>query len=178
MYFNLILGGVVLIALCWLLLGGRGRKDKPADILQDEISKRRAVLEEGETAARQYRLLQEECLKGVERALQDMLAALPQADREAGLLSWKTGPQELLLYVKSRRECQSALERGGLAEPEEFVITWNIKDYDIQKLAAPLGRRMPAGLYCMRWGGDRRMEDSELIEFIRRLSGIIADRLV
>ena len=177
-YINLILGGVVLLALYWLLFGRRGRKDKPSEILQDEINKRRAVLEEGEAAARRYRILQEEHLKGVECALQDMLSALPPADREAGLLSWQSGSRELSLCVKSREECRSALEQGGLAEPEEFFITWDIKDYDIPRLAAPMGRRAPAGMYCMRWGGGRRMEDTDLIEFIRRISGIIADRLV
>ncbi|MDR1125029.1 MAG: hypothetical protein LBM64_03060 [Deltaproteobacteria bacterium] len=164
MYINLILGVLVLAAIVWLI-AGRRRKIGPADMLQDEIARRRAVQETGRKALDNFAALRSARLAGVAEGLESMRRALAASGLRADHLVWR--------QLDDRIE----LELGG----ELLVIRWDIRNLDLAQFAAadsaaalPLGAKAE---YSLAWPDRLRLTERDLSEFMRAVSSVIADKL-
>lgn len=164
MYINLILGVLVLAAIVWLI-AGRRPKPGPADMLQDEIARRRAAQEAGRKAMDNFAALRSARLAEVAEGLTSMRQALAQSGLRADLLSWR----QLDDHIE--------LELGG----ERLLIRWDVRNFDLDQFAAadsalslPLGARAE---YSLAWSDRTRLAERDLSEFMRAVSSVIADKL-
>lgn len=164
MYINLILGVLVLAAIVWLI-AGRRRKPGPADMLQDEIARRRAVQETGRKAMDNFAALRSAKLAEVAGGLESMRRALAESGLRADLLDW--------------RQLEDCIELELVGE--RLVIRWDIRNFDLDLFAAaesasslPLGARSE---YSLAWPDKVRLAERDLSEFMRAVSSVIADKL-
>lgn len=179
MHINLLVGLAVLLAVIWLVSGYRKSRVRPGDMLKDELEKRRLRQELAAKAEERLRLLRAERMKGMEEALQSMLEALSDEDRRAGVLTWRSEGEKIAVSVKKRGSgtAGSAAQDDPEGKDGTFCIRWDIREFDLDLLASsgPFGNM--AGEYVLQWKNGIQSRESDLGEFMRMVSEIIADRI-
>ncbi|MDR2503177.1 MAG: hypothetical protein LBD82_02140 [Deltaproteobacteria bacterium] len=171
MHINLLLGLVVLLAAWWLIRSRQNRKTaqkKPAAMLLDEIGKRRAVRHESKRASEKLMRLKAERLRPVVEGVRDMIHAL---DEEGGAQA-----QRLRLTDEGRR-AELEICHCGAEETETLILEWDVRDLDLDFFAAEDPLPDAQGDYIIRTPDGALLREAELTPFMRRLSGLIADRL-
>lgn len=197
MYLNLILGILVIAAIVWLLVLYNRKDESPREMLADEISRRRAAQETARKAAAVLERLRGERLKLVERDLAEMRQSLPQEGLGEDSLTWNRNGEALALTVQARplvgRDVDNGLTDADNAgwqndaglpggqkranAPHQYLIRWDIKDIDIDFLAGLEQPHSVPGVYGLTWPDGHVTYEEEHAEFMRVVSGLIADRL-
>lgn len=185
MYINLILGGLVLAALIWLLAEHRRRKRArrdPAEMLRDEISRRRAAQSLNRQALAALAALRSARLAEVARGLERMRRALPEEGGKADLLRWQVKEDRIEFELASARPESGAPTPANLPfgqAGEVFTIRWDVRDLDLALFAAgegapPAGAR---GEYTLEWADRSVLAEKDLTAFLQSVSAIIAEKL-
>ena len=204
MYVNLILGILVIVALIWLLVLYNRKSESPREMLADEISRRRAAQEIARKAAAALEQLRDEKLELVERDLAEMRLSLPREGLPENSLDWRRDGEALALTLLPGRAASHAArqtgedrsahgetmrsEQAGRAEhagqaeqeaarAEEYRIRWDIRNIDLDFLAGLEQAGNVPGLYSLTWPDGHVTREEERSDFMRVLSGLIADRL-
>lgn len=170
MHINLIIGLVFFAALWWVIREFRAdRKAKKADpggMLKNELEKRRAAQEKSRRASLRLEKLKKERLAPVLNGLREMIRALPQKDREAGAMrvDEKDGAIEVTL--------------GHGEETETLELGWDVKNFDLELFAGEAALTGAGGDYIIRMPDGSMLRRADFADFMRTLSGLIADRLV
>ena len=168
MHINLILGAVFILAIWWLLrqAGERRRaaKTQPAAMLRDEISRRREAIEQSERAATRLAGLKKEKAAQIFEALDDMLEALPP---EYHNMHSENMGEEVALSVQYKDK-----------KKDTFHLFWDTRNFDLSFFASNETLKNVPGDYIVRMPDSSLLREPDFQSYIRRLSGLIADRVV
>lgn len=173
MHVNLILGLLVLLALGWLFRlyrGSRAQKLTPADLLREEIRRRKAALRESRTAAQRLHKLKEERLRPLEEGLRGMLEALP--DDDAARVSLSDEGHRLLLVLPS------GAPEAGAGASDNLVLEWDLRNFDLEAFSDPAGEKYLSGEYAACLPDGVLFREKDVYAFLRALSRLMAERLV
>ena len=170
MYINLILGAVALV-LVWLflrklLVRDDVLKENPAELLEQEIAKRRAREEETAQAFERLRDRAKTRLRPVAEALAALQAALPGKTRNA--LSWEDAGESLVIRMHTG-------DNGGDAEKNaDLTVTWRVPELDL-RLAAKYSDDIP-GVYVLRRSDTGKEESIVALDAcVRYITSFIVD---
>lgn len=180
MHINLILGLIVVLAVWWLLKNHRENKNsraEPADMLMDEISKRRAAQDASKRATERLAALRTEKIRPVVDGLEKMARALPDSASSGMELADRRENVRLTLSYPLKKERADNPEREPEIISETFDIEWNIKNFDLELFSGSSSLQSVPGEYIIRMKDGTMLQESDFSGFMRRLSGIIADRL-
>ena len=170
MYINLILGAVAVVVL-WLylkklLVKEDALSEKPADLLEKEVAKRRAMEEDTARAFQRLRDLGKERMRPVVAALTEMRSAMPMvAGNAEKALFWDDDGDSITIHMRGSDD----------AHPDaSLIVSWRVPDLDLQK-AARFGDELP-GLYVLR-RSDSGQEESiaGLDACVRYITSFIVD---
>lgn len=168
MHINLILGAVFLLAIWWLLRQAAERrrtaKTEPSDMLRDEITRRREAMAQSERAAARLTELKKAKTVEIFAALDDMLDGLPP---ECHHLHSENLGDEVSLSVQYKEEMKDV-----------FHLGWDIRNFDMGLFAGNEPLRNVPGDYIVRLPDGSLLRDADFQSYMRRLSGLIADRVV
>lgn len=180
MHINLILGLVVILAIWWLLKNRQERKAanaEPADMLMDEISKRREAQLASTRAINRMRNLREQNMRPVAEGLKKMAAALPKNGPEQIIIEDNGELVRLTLHYAIKKELPDSPERKPDINSEIFEMEWNVKNFDIELFSGSSSLQSVSGEYIIRMKDGTILKETELTGFMRRVSALIADRL-
>ncbi|MCL1889884.1 MAG: hypothetical protein FWF99_05215 [Desulfovibrionaceae bacterium] len=180
MHVGLILGLMVLLAFGWLALSFRRRRHefrRPADMLLDELNLRRST-QEGKLRARE-RLedLKRARLRPVVEGVLEMIRALP--GESGGRLRLRDEERRAVLEISAVPGGYGEQGGGGGHEgrTETLTLEWDIRDFDLDFFAGADYLEGASGDYFLRMPDGSLIRETELTVFMRRLSGLLADRL-
>lgn len=170
MHINLIIGLIFLVTLWWFIrtlsADRRAKKTDPGGMLKDELEKRRAAQEKSRRATQRLAQLKGERLAPVLAGVRKMIDALPEKDRAAGLIR----------AAENNDAIEVTLERGG--KSETLVLDWNVRNFDLELFAGTAALTGAAGDYIIRLPDGSMLRKAEFADFMRALSGLLADRLI
>ncbi len=173
MHINLILGFLVIIAVIWLVKSYRAQKAEkaePAQMLMDEMGKRRQAHDEGKRAGERLLELRIKRLRPVVQGVNDMKNALRPGESKGSLTVQDEGQTAVLhLEYKPRPESDPARE--------SLFLEWNVKNFDIELFSGQSSLQSVPGVYIIRMQDGAIIAEPDFNSYMRRLSGLIADRL-
>lgn len=174
MYINLLLGAVALIVL-WLYLRRMLVKEDslpepPADMLEKEVARRRAMETDSARAFERLRDIGSERMRPVVRAVAELRSAMPRAagtghEKMQRELDW--GDEGDTLHIR-------IWENEGANEVAALSVSWQVPDLDLRKAAVP-GSGL-TGVYVLRRSGSGGEERAETLEAcVRSITSFIVD---
>jgi len=174
MYINLLLGAVALVVL-WLYLRKMLVKDDslreaPAEMLEKEVARRRAMEADSARAFERLRGIGEERMRPVVRAVAEMRSAIPRAagtgnEKAQRELDWDDEGDTLHIRI---READSAEDMAVLS------VSWRVPELDLREAALPGGEL--AGVFVLRRSGSGGEERAENLEScVRAITSFIVD---
>lgn len=168
MYINLILGGIAVVVL-WLYLRRMLVRDDvlredPAELLEKEVSRRRAREEDATRAFERIRDTGRERMRPVAAALAAIQTALPKmAEVPKKTLSWDDKGDAIIIRM-----------RGEDAGDASLAVSWRVPDLDMQR-AARLAGGLP-GVFILKRSDSGQEEQIENVDAcVRRITSFIVD---
>lgn len=169
MYINLILGGIAVVVL-WLYLRRMLVRDDvlredPAELLEKEVSRRRAREEDAARAFERIRDTGRERMRPVAAALAAIQTALPKmAEAPKKTLSWDDEGDVITVRMRA----------GEDAEDASLAVSWRVPDLDLQR-AARLAGGLP-GVFILKRSDSGQEEQIENVDAcVRRITSFIVD---
>lgn len=167
MYVNLILGAVALVVV-WLflkklLVGDDILKENPAELLEQEVAKRRAREEEAARAFERLRDRAKNRLRPVAEALESLRAALPGKTGDA--LSWEDTGDSLIIHMRNG---------GEAGKNADLTVIWRVPELDL-RAAAKRGADIP-GVFVLRRSDTGEEESVAALDAcVRAITSFIVD---
>lgn len=166
MHINLFVGLIFLLALGWFVHEMRAhqkaKKAKPADLLKNDLEKRRAAQEQIRQASEHLAKLKATHAEKIMDVLKDMTQGLDGSSKHISVQK-NNNTVELTLAYKDKEEV--------------FYLEWNIKNFNMELLSDPAAPKHTQGEYIIRMPGGSMLPEPDLASFTRTISGLIADRL-
>lgn len=174
MYINLLLGAVALVVL-WLylrkmLVKEDTLREAPADMLEKEVARRRAMEADSAKAFERLRDTGEERMRPVVRAVAEMRSAMPRAagtapEKAQRELDWDDEGDTLHIHIR---------ENGNADDVAALSVSWQVPELDLREAALPGGEL--AGVYILRRSGSGGEERAKNLEScVRAITSFIVD---
>ena len=174
MYINLLLGVVALVIL-WLflrklLVKEDTLRESPAELLEKEVAKRRALEEEAERAFERLRDIGRERMRPVADALVALRSAMPsvvgaKAEDIHRALTWDDNGDSIFIRI---------VGEDGVKEEASLAVSWRVPDLDLQK-AARYGEDMPGTFVLRRSDTGNDVSMTGLDACVRGITSFIVD---
>jgi hypothetical protein len=141
-------------------------------MLLGEIGRRRAAKLESKAAVERLLRLKTERLRPVAEGAREMIAALPEGASRGSMRLQDEGSKIRLF-----------LDYASVNPPEQisesFILEWDVKNFDLEVFGGLEQERADrvAGYYLIRLPDGILLKETEAGALLRRLSGLVADRL-
>ena len=172
MYINLILGAVAVVVL-WLylrklLVRDDALSENPAELLEKELARRRAMEAEAGRAFERMRDMGKERMRPVVAALAELRAAMPSvssAKSAERMLAWDDEGDTLIVRIR---------DAGGVEDVANLSVSWRVPEFDLQKTSR-YGADLP-GVFVLRRSDSGREESVPGLDAcVRSITAFIVD---
>ena len=174
MYINLVLGAVALV-IVWLclrklLVREDALKERPAELLEREIARRRAEEEAGAKVFERLRENEKRRLRPVAEALADMRSSLSPQTGEAlsSAMSWEDAGDVITIHMRGRPREQEGERAASL------VVFWRSPDLDLRAVAR-YGDDLPGCFVLRRSDVGKEETVANLDACIRAITSFLVD---